>query len=75
LRERRAVLDGLGARLESASYEAVLGRGYALVRDAAGHAVGSAAGLRVGERLELVFADGARDVQVLGKTAQGELGL
>ena len=64
LRERRAVLDGLTARLESVSPNAVLARGYVLVRDQAGHAVTQAASLRPGARLGLVFADGERHVRV-----------
>ena len=58
LRERRAVLAGLGAQLEGVSPLAVLGRGYALVTDAAGQPVTQAAGVRAGERLRLRFGDG-----------------
>ena len=65
LRERRAMLDGLAARLESASPMAVLARGYVLVRDEGGHAVTTAAALDAGQRLDLVFADGTRTVGVL----------
>ena len=43
LREKRGALEGLSARLEGASYHAVLARGFVLVRDAAGHAVTAAA--------------------------------
>ena len=58
LRERRARLEGWAARLDGASYEAVLARGFALVRDAAGHALPSAAAVKPGARLTLRFADG-----------------
>ena len=58
LRERRAVLAGLGAQLEGVSPLAVLGRGYVLVTDAAGQPVTRAAGVRAGERLRLRFGDG-----------------
>jgi exodeoxyribonuclease VII large subunit len=58
LRERRARLEGWAARLDGASYEAVLARGFALVRDASGHAVAAAAAVKPGARLTLRFADG-----------------
>jgi exodeoxyribonuclease VII large subunit len=57
-RERRAVLAGLGAQLESVSPLAVLARGYVLVTDAAGQPVTRAAGVRGGKRLRLRFGDG-----------------
>jgi len=58
LREAQARLDGLGARLESVSYERVLARGYALVADAAGHPVTEAKQVKPGASLRLRFADG-----------------
>jgi exodeoxyribonuclease VII large subunit len=58
LRESRARLDGVAARLESVSPLAVLQRGYALVSDAAGHPLTSAGAIRPGARLKLRFADG-----------------
>lgn len=58
IRQKRAVLAGLSARLESASYQSVLARGFALVRDAAGHAVTAAARIAPGQALRLTFADG-----------------
>jgi exodeoxyribonuclease VII large subunit len=58
LRELRARLGGAAAQLESVSPLAVLNRGYALVRDAAGHAVTSVAGVRPGEPIRIRFADG-----------------
>ncbi|HXQ42214.1 MAG TPA: exodeoxyribonuclease VII large subunit [Candidatus Udaeobacter sp.] len=58
LARARERLEGLGFLLESLSYERVLGRGYALVRDAAGHAVTSAAGVVPGAALEIEFRDG-----------------
>ena len=58
LRERRARLEGLAARLDGASYESVLARGFALVRDAAGHALPTAAAIKPGARLSIRFADG-----------------
>ena len=65
-RQKRAVLEGLSARLDSASYQSVLARGFALVRDAEGHAVTAAARVAPGASLRLAFADG--DVRV---TAEG----
>jgi exodeoxyribonuclease VII large subunit len=58
VRQKRAVLDGLGARLDSASYQSVLARGFALVRDADGHAVTAASRVAAGQALRLAFADG-----------------
>jgi exodeoxyribonuclease VII large subunit len=58
LRERRAMLAGLGAGLEGVSPLAVLARGYVLVTDAAGQPVTRAARVEPGERLRLRFGDG-----------------
>jgi exodeoxyribonuclease VII large subunit len=66
LREMRARLEGTAARLESVSPLAVLQRGYALVTDAAGHSLTSAAEVKPGARLRLRFADGE-----VGATADG----
>ncbi len=62
LREAAQRLQGVAARLESVSYERVLTRGFALVSDAAGHAVTSAAQVQAGAHLSLRFADGQRQV-------------
>ncbi len=62
-----AELGRLGQLLESYSYERVLDRGFALVRDKAGAPVTRAADVKEGERLSLRFADGER-----GATADGE---
>jgi exodeoxyribonuclease VII large subunit len=66
LREKRARLEGLVARLEGVSYQAVLARGFALVADAEGAPLVSAAAVPPGERLTLTFADGQ-----VGATADG----
>ncbi len=58
VRQKRAVLEGLAARLEGASYQSVLARGFALVRDTEGHAVTTAAAVAAGQALRLTFADG-----------------
>ena len=69
LREQRSRLDVLGARLDGASYEKVLARGFVLVRDAKGHAVTSAVGLSAGTKLNLRFQDGEVDTAVTAKQA------
>jgi exodeoxyribonuclease VII large subunit len=76
-REQRAHLNGLAARLEGASYESVLARGFALVRDSAGHAVTSAAAVRPKASLHIRFADGEAVVTASGREAarQGALPL
>ncbi|WP_421861129.1 exodeoxyribonuclease VII large subunit [Parvibaculum sp.] len=51
-------LDGAGKLLESYSYQGVLRRGYAVVRDAQGRPVRAAAGQTAGAALEIEFADG-----------------
>ncbi len=71
MRAQRGGLDVLGARLDGASYERVLARGFALVRDARGHAVARAADVRPASRLRLHFADG--EVGVVSEGRQGAL--
>jgi exodeoxyribonuclease VII large subunit len=66
LREQRLRLSGLGARLEGASYQGVLARGFALVRNAEGEPVTLAAGIAPGDHLSLVLQDGS-----IGVTADG----
>jgi exodeoxyribonuclease VII large subunit len=67
LRERRATLAGAARQLEALSYNAVLARGFALVRDAEGEPLTRAAAVTPGARLSIGFADG----QVIA-TAEGE---
>ena len=55
----RERLEGVGQLLESLSYERVLSRGFALVRDAAGLPVLAAAAVQPGAALEIQFTDGA----------------
>ncbi|WP_149538174.1 exodeoxyribonuclease VII large subunit [Siccirubricoccus phaeus] len=66
LREKRARLEGLSARLAGVSYQAVLARGFALVQDSAGTPLPSAAAVPAGARLNITFADGS-----VGATADG----
>ena len=72
LRQRRTQLEGLAARLESASYTSVLARGFALVRDAKGAPVVAAGAISPGQPLRLTFADGEVGVSADG-TRQGRL--
>ena len=58
LRHHRLQLDSCTRLLESYSYEGVLARGFALVRDAAGGPVVSAAAVAPGQELHLQFHDG-----------------
>jgi exodeoxyribonuclease VII large subunit len=78
LREANARLAGAGAGLEALSYTRVLERGFAMVADAAGHPITSAAAIQPGDRLRLRLADGeVRATADGGKasTRQGSLPL
>jgi exodeoxyribonuclease VII large subunit len=75
MRGHRARLEGVGARLEGASYESVLARGFALVRTAAGVPVTRAARLRPRAHVVLRFADGEVGASVDAKAGQGLLPL
>jgi exodeoxyribonuclease VII large subunit len=55
-----------GQLLGALSYRGVLARGFALVRDGAGHAVHSAASVPPGARLSVEFADGQIDATADG---------
>lgn len=65
LHERGRRLEGVTQLLRALSYQGVLERGFALVRDADGQMVRRAASLAPGAWLELEFADGRRPVQAL----------
>lgn len=69
LREARARLAGLGARLDGVSPEAVLKRGYVLVFDASGHPLTTASAVVPGSRMRLQFADG--EVRARAEAAKG----
>ena len=78
MREARARLEGMSARLESVSPEAVLKRGYALIFDAAEQPLTSAGAVPKGTGIRVRFADGeVRAVTEGGKapTPQGRLDL
>ena len=66
LADGTARLDGLGKLLESLSYRRVLERGFALVRDAAGQPLVSAAGAGPGAAIEIELSDGALSATVTG---------
>jgi exodeoxyribonuclease VII large subunit len=72
-RESRLRLESLSARLDAVSYESVLARGFALVTNAKGTAVSSAAKVSPGADLKIRFADG--EVKVKAAPMQGVLPL
>jgi exodeoxyribonuclease VII large subunit len=74
LRARQGELALLAARLEGASYERVLARGFALVRNRAGSPVTSAASVRPGTRLRIRFGDGEVAATADRTAGQSELG-
>ncbi len=57
-RHRSRLLEAQAKLLASLSYQSVLARGYALVRDANGAMVRAAAGVAPGQHLEIEFKDG-----------------
>ena len=66
----RRHLDGCAKLLASLSYQGVLQRGYALVRDSEGRTLRSAAQIAAGQRLDIELADGHVDAQALGSRAR-----
>lgn len=73
-REARLRLEALSARLEAASFESVLKRGFALVTNARGAAMSSAAQIAPGTHLKIRFADGEVAARAEGKARQLDLG-
>lgn len=67
LERKRARLDGFARLADTLSYRAVLARGYAVVRDAGGRPVRSAAAIAPGATLAIELKDGA-----IAATATGE---
>ena len=59
----RGELSAQSGLLKSLSYQSVLQRGYALVRDADGRALRQAAGIVPGQTLHITFADGVVDAE------------
>jgi exodeoxyribonuclease VII large subunit len=58
IEQRRARLLAAGQFLQALSYRGVLGRGFALVRDAAGAPLRSAAAISADQSIRIEFADG-----------------
>lgn len=79
IREQAARVQGLAARLEAVSYNAVLARGFALVQGTDGTALTQAAQVAPGAALTLTFQDGAVKATAAGgkpkaaKPPQGSL--
>ncbi len=71
LAERRQRLDAVARLLKSLSYQAVLDRGFAIVRDAAGRIVRSPADVAKGDVLEIMLAEGAIPALATGETPPG----
>jgi exodeoxyribonuclease VII large subunit len=69
LRDKASSLAHNGALLESFSYERVLERGFALVRDAAARPLRTIAALSPGQDIGLQFHDGAAAARVSGISA------
>jgi len=65
----RERLAAAGQMLASLSYQSVLARGFALVRDGEGRAVRLAAGLVAGQRLDIEMADGRFEADVATEVA------
>ena len=67
----RRRLDGEANMLRTLSYQSVLARGFALVRQEDGVAVRAAAALSAGARIVIEFADGKTGAQVTGPIDEG----
>ena len=72
LRPYESVLEHSAAQLEALSPLKVLGRGYAIARDAAGHVIADAQELRVGDELHVTLAKGVAHATVTGTTETRE---
>ncbi len=66
----RALLDGRANMLASLSYQSVLRRGFALVRDAEGRAIRQSSALSSGQLIDIEFADGRIAAQTLAGSAE-----
>jgi len=58
LQQRATALDRCGQLLAALSHRGVLARGFALVRDLAGHPLRAAATISPAQRLDIEFSDG-----------------
>jgi exodeoxyribonuclease VII large subunit len=70
--EHRRHLDGCGKLLASLSYQGVLQRGYALVRDSAGRTLRAARDIAAGQLIDIELADGRVDAQALSGGAKND---
>lgn len=70
----RRRLDGAGKLLVSLSYQSVLARGYAVVRNAEGTMIRSAARIAAGDRLEIELQDGRVAAEARGGAGTAEQG-
>lgn len=66
-------LEKQAALLEAVSPQQVLARGFAVVRDSKGRLVRSAAAVKAGQKLNIVFADGETAVRAEPNAAQHDL--
>jgi exodeoxyribonuclease VII large subunit len=58
IRHRRRTIEGQSQLLAALSYQGVLARGYALVRDTEGKTIRRAAAVSLAQKLDIEFADG-----------------
>jgi exodeoxyribonuclease VII large subunit len=72
LGRHRRHLDGCGKLLASLSYQGVLKRGFALVRDARGNSVRSVRQVAPGQHLDIELADGHVAARAAGEAAEGQ---
>ncbi len=70
LDQKRRALEGQSKLLTSYSYQGVLARGFAIVRDEKGTMVRRASGLTAGRSLEIEFSDGRTAVEVSAGTGK-----
>ena len=75
IKDRKTALDGAGRLLDSLSYEQVLRRGFALVRDDAGAAVMSGEGAKTGDQWTITFQGQSVVPVVVAAGAAGASGL
>lgn len=64
LKDSKHALGLLTARLDAVSPLSTLARGYAIVQDGEGRAIGSVSDLNVGDKIEITLGDGAIDAAV-----------
>lgn len=73
LKQNRRSLEKQAALLEAVSPQHILARGFSVVKNSRGRVISSSDGLKQGQKLHIVFADGEADVRVTGETAQPDL--